>query len=533
MVSNVPHTTLPALFDRSATRYPDNEAIDGTTYSQLQAWIHQYAAGLKAEGISRGDAVCLLFGSKSMHAAALAMAIMRVGAIYVPLSPSFPKERLRGQCQTVAGNSTLALLIYGVEENDRLKAQSASDEMNIRIRPQQALVSGSTDKEDMSSVNGQGMLLFTSGSSGPPKAIVYRHRQLAIALQAPAKAFDFDHKTRVCNVVPYVWDGGNFDLFGPLITGSCVRFCHEITPDGVAKTILEDNCSWALLPPSVIATMSFEALSRLSMLVSGGESASVAQFRAWSSQLAQISNTRLVNAYGLTESGIINSVWECPSQMSDSMTTVPIGRPFANSHMDIVPDTNELVVVGPQVADGYLGTASGSATFIQPPSTFSKDHMAVRTGDEAREDEDNQVHIVGRLDDQICISAVRIEPAESEAAACSLPEIDFAHVFTLKLSDNDLPALVLAYHVRDAVSSHQNGPLTKDEYEQYRGSHEGQIRQRMAEAVPGYQYPSAYFPLKSIPRTISSKKDAKQIARWAEEALAQGLMTFEPFSLDV
>lgn len=519
------NATLPALFSKTCRNYPNNEAIDGLSYSAVHDLVDNYTAGLRASGVARNDVVCSFFGQKTVDAPALALAVMRVGATHVPLASSDPERRLLDQCSGLG--KALKLLVYGTQDADRSKAETVGGKMKIHIRPLQSVKAIIRDATDASSWDDLAIILFTSGSSGPPKATGYKHKQLVLSLQACAAAVDFSHTTRICNVIPYVWDGGNLDLFGPLLVGGAVCFAHDISPEGIARTIVSDKCTHIVAPPSLLHMVTIDALVRLEALISCGESASVAQFRNWNDQLGRRSNTRLFNAYGLTESGICNLIWECPEVFPPDLQSVPIGLPLPHTHVHIDEANGELIVSGPKIAEGYLGVASKA--FIAPPSEYSPNCYAMRTGDSGWKDNQGQYHISGRLDDQLSIFSMRIEPEESETAALALPEIDIAHLFIHDLGEGQTPALALAYHVRGAP--HHRELLGREEYDQFKYTYEKQLRQHMRESVPSHQCPSAYLPLGLIPRTISNKTDKRRIAALATAACEKGLVEFPPFSL--
>ena len=516
--------TLPALIKKSTLKYPSNEAVDGTTYSELHDLTDRYVAGLTSTGIQKGDAVCLVFASKSVHAVALALAIMRLGATYVPLSPTFPEERLSAQCRTIG--KSVKLLLHGAEEVDRCRAEAVGNTSDISVRSVESITSEDRSSSDVSSWQDLALILFTSGSTGPPKATGYRHKQLASSLEACTAAFGMSSTTRVCNAVPYVWDVANLDLFGPLLHGGTACFAQDLSGLGIAQTIEQKICTSMVSPASLLQTIPIEALAKLEVLVSGGESTSPAQFRDWSKRLPK---TRLFNGYGLTETGIANIAWECPAEFPEDMAEIPLGTPFGENFVAVDEETKEIVISGPQVTEGYLGV--DSLAFAAPPSEYSEEHWAMRTGDLGWKDKEGRCYIEGRLDDRLSIFSLRIERAETEAAVLKIPEIDFAHLFVHELGEGVTPSLVLAYHVADAPSI--EGPLSRDEYAQYAGSYEGRLREQMELSVPGYQRPSAYIPLGFIPRTISQKKDTKRIASLAAELQKNGLVELASFQLDL
>jgi len=516
--------TLPSLIRTNALKHPNAEAVDGTTYSDFQDLSDRYVARLTPTGIQKDDAVCLMFTNKSVHAVALALAIMRLGATYVPLSSTFPEERLSKQCRTLG--DALKLVLYGHEEADRSRAEAVGHTLDIAARSIDSVRSEPEDRNtttDVSAWDDLALVLFTSGSTGPPKATGWKHRHLIASLEACTATFGLGSTTRVCNVVPYVWDAANLDVFGALLRGGTVVFAHDMTAAGISRTIAEKRCTYMVGPSSLLQTIPVDSLAKLDVLVSGGEGTSAAQFREWIEKLAP--KTRLFNGYGLTETGVGNIAWECPPDFPGDMETIPLGLPFGNNDAVIEEETGEIVVSGPQVTEGYIGVES--PTFVAPPSAYSNEHWALRTGDIGWKDEEGRFYIKGRLDDRLSIASLRIEQAETEAAALKVPEVDFAHLFVHELGEGLAPSLVLAYHVSGTPST--EGSLSGDEYASYSDNHEKRLRAQMQVSVPGYQRPSSYIPLGSIPRTISQKKDAKRIASLAAELHEGGLVKFSPF----
>ncbi|CAK1359054.1 unnamed protein product [Cercospora beticola] len=269
-----------------------------------------------------------------------------------------------------------------------------------------------------------------------------------------------------------------------------------------------------------------DALARLRILVCAGESPRPSQFPRW---VAQCPNTRIVNAYGLTETGILNMLFDVRSPIED-LVIPPIGKPFGENLAMIDPETSEIVLSGPQITESYMGPSS-SPEFLPPPNMLSKEYYAMRTGDVAKVDEYGLYHFEGRTDNRLSIFSLRIEPADTEDAAFGVPDIDFAHLFVHEFAEGETPALVLAYH---ASSMQFKGELlSKEEYQQATDRYEQDLRQRLANELPEYQQPSAYFPLGVVPRLISGKKDGKKIASLATDAHEQKLLEFAPFHIEL
>ncbi|CAK1359055.1 unnamed protein product [Cercospora beticola] len=228
--------TLPRLVKRSIEAFPDNEAIDGTTYRQLDTLISRYVSGLKDAGVQKGDFIIPLFGKKSVEGAALALAVLRLGGIHVPLDPSSPVQRLHKQATSLG--RTPKIIVSGTTEDDAKSADALAKALGTTACSSLWLKSTGIDATtDESSPEDLALVFFTSGSTGPPKATPYKHKQLSTSLMACTSALGFSDKERVCNVIPWIWDGGNLDLFGPLLHGGAVVYCHQGSPEDIAEVI--------------------------------------------------------------------------------------------------------------------------------------------------------------------------------------------------------------------------------------------------------------------------------------------------------
>ncbi|KAF2207337.1 hypothetical protein CERZMDRAFT_88551 [Cercospora zeae-maydis SCOH1-5] len=471
--------TLPRLVRRSVDAFPDNEAIDGTTYRQLDTLVNRYVSGLKDAGVQKGDFLILLFGKKSVEGAAAALAVLRLGGVHVPLDPSSPIERLCTQARTL--DRTPTLIVSGTTSDDAKCADALARELGISACSSLWLKSTGIDATtDVSSPEDLALILFTSGSTGPPKATPYKHKQLSASLIACTSALGFSDKEKACNVIPWVWDGGNLDLFGPLLHGGAVVYCHEGSPEDITNMIRKHGCTYLLLPPSLLSAIPMDAISKLRVLVCGGEPPRPSQFPQW---VAQCPDTRILHAYGLTEAGILNTLYDVTSPC-DSLFIPPIGKPIADTLAMVDPENSEIVLSGPRITEGYMGIDS-SSDFIPPPNILSNEYYAMRTGDLGRVDENGFFHVTGRSDNRLSIFSLRIEPADTEDAAFGVPDIDFAHLFVYELGDGEAPALVLAYHASSMEFTSES--LGEEEYQHAANRYEDALRQRAADVLPGYQ----------------------------------------------
>jgi amino acid adenylation domain-containing protein len=428
-----PQGTMYGWFAESARRWPDATAIevghDTLTYQELRSLVDRLAAELERAMGGVPHAVGLL-AARSLATYAGYLAALRLGSVVVPLNPAFPADRNQSMCRAAGvdvvitdSSSTLDAVMV------TLTGDWPSTLPSPTIRPYR----GKSD--DVA------YLLFTSGSTGIPKGVPIRHRNVAEYLRHCVARYQVEPGCRLSQTFELTFDPSVFDLFVSWSTGATLVVPQEsdiLTP---ARFVTTKRITHWYSVPSVISLarrlrgLSPNAMPDLRWSVFAGEQLTLEQARAWA--MAAPSSV-VENAYGPTELTITCTVYRLPAELSawpgTSNGTVPMGRPHA--HLDAVLVTEdgvpgndgELCVRGSQRFSGYLNPADDRGRFFRGSRSFAVIDGApepedwYRTGDRVRREDGEFVHI-GRIDDQVKIRGYRIELGEIEAVLRGHPAV--------------------------------------------------------------------------------------------------------------
>jgi len=489
---------LPEILARRAAERRDAVALIAADGAAL-TWgeLERRSAGLAAELRRRGAGpetpvgVCL---ERSPEAAVALLAVLRSGAAYLPLDPSYPEERL---AYMVA--DARPLVILGQGEAGRHLAEVAENAPDFLDAAED--FAGSAPLPELDPEH-PAYAIYTSGSTGQPKGVVVSHGALANRLLYDALT-GLDPETRLLQFAPISFDMSAFQLFAPLAAGGTVvlaRAEDAADPDELVRLAAAQRLTELSLPPAVIEllldTGGLAACPALRRVMSGGE----ALGSSLPARLAdELPGVDLVNRYGPTEATVAITSWTFPRPSEPGPP--PIGRPIARSAVHLLDRelapvplgaVGELAIGGPALARGYLERPALSAELFVPDPlaglTAPVGSRLYKTGDLARRRADGAVLFAGRADHQVKIRGFRVELGEIEAALRCYPPVREAAVIDIA----DGAALrLLAYAVPEAEAV-----LT-----------EAELRKALAEQLPEVMVPSAFVILEELPRTAVGKLD--------------------------
>ncbi len=495
-----PDRSTVSLFDAQCQASPEQVAVVETTtrwtYRELHRAAAAVATALAGHGITRGDAVgvCL---PRSKEAIAAMWGIWSLGAIYVPLDPEYPTARLAAMGETVA----MAAFV-GQSERHAAVAPSAplvtSDEivpggpakaMPRRQRPTKGHGFG-PEPDDVA------YILFTSGSSGRPKAVQVSHRSLRSVVDWVRSAIDHDDLARTVTSVSFSFDPFILEVIGPLTVGGSVR----VIPTALAIGDVDTGATLLANTPSVLAEL---ARARrlpptLRTVIVGGETLSPALA---TELLTSTSIRRLINTYGPTEATVLATACDVALPLDGP---VPIGRSLPGAQVVLldadgeeVPagDVGEICIHGPQVAEGYRGDPEATAErFVQWHAADGSSIRVYRTGDLGRRLPDGAFEFCGRRDRQLKLRGFRIEPGEIEATLALHPGVSQAVV----TADGVGAGARLIAHV--ASIEPDLGPA--------------EIRRWLSDHLPRHLVPDGVVVMESFPTTEHGKVAVDDLPAW-------------------
>jgi acetyl-CoA synthetase len=452
---------IPALYniaavtvDRWAAEAPNRVALvhedptgerTATTFATLRDSANRFANALVGLGVGPGDRVAVVMPQR-VEVGLTHLALYKIGAVAVPLSFLYGPatlEYILNDCRAVVIVIDAALVGRIEEIRGRLPHLRhvvlvggvgpglAFDD--LLARGASTFTTANTAAEDSA------LLMYTSGTTGPPKGALHAHRVLAGYLATIALVFNirFDERTIFWTPSDWAWVGGLLDVvlpawaFGRPVLGSTARFEAErafrmIADVGVTHTFLAPT---ALKMMAQVARPKERFRTQLQVIASGGESVAAEVLRWTEEELGTVVN----EFYGLTE--VNHLIGSCAALWP--VRPGFMGRPYPGRTVDLVDEAGEAV---PDGVEGQIvvrrGDPTGFLGYWEKPEKTADMLLPrpgsaepwVKTGDLAVRDEQGYFRFMGRNDDLIKSGGYRIGPAEVEEALLALDEVAEAAV---------------------------------------------------------------------------------------------------------
>jgi len=503
----VERTVLADIVDRCA-EFPTSVAVTAghvdVSRGELVRAVEATAWRLADAGLGPGARIGVGIGSGPDVAVAL-LAAQSLGAAYVPLDPSVPLDRRR-RIADAAGID--ALLVAPGAPGDASVAGCPMVEVvtpddlatTDEHEPWRAALESLQRRVAQVELDDSAYVIFTSGSTGAPRGVEVSHRNLASS-NAARRPWYGHAPERFLLTSSIGFDSSVVGLFWPLATGGTIVLpsADEVVDvDRLGDLIERHRVTHLLMVPSKYAALLDRAAHRLAGLhvaIVAGEACPPAVVEAHHRLLPGV---ELVNEYGPTEA----TVWATAHRLSDrgdtAPTVVPVGDPIPGTTARIVDDrllptpvgvAGELLLAGPGITSGYLHDRPATAArFVDDPSTSVRWY---RTGDLVRSS-GGPIEFVGRLDDQLNVGGVRLEPGEVEVELRRLPGIRDAVVVA-----GGTPARLVAHlHMADDGREPDENALSDE----------------LARRLPAAMVPRRFVAHADLPRNVHGKVDRDAVA---------------------
>jgi amino acid adenylation domain-containing protein/non-ribosomal peptide synthase protein (TIGR01720 family) len=490
---------LAIALQQQADKSPDSCALIAEdqhwSYQQLHARANQLAHALQAQGIGRDQVVGLCMSRSSEMVVAI-LAIIKVGAAYLPLDPELPVARL----EFMLDDAGSPLVLTQAQWQGVLPATVPSWNVDKDCAQQYstAQLCVNYQSTDLAYV------IYTSGSTGQPKGVMSEHAALMNRLNWMQQTFAIDATDCVLQKTPYSFDVSVWELFWPLLNGASLVMAK---PDGhkdsgyLVQMVQQYHITTLHFVPSMLQAFAIEPELKnchsLRQVFASGEALSL----ELQQQFMGVHSAALHNLYGPTEAAIDVSWWQCDRH--SARNCVPIGKPIANTQLyilnaqqQLLPTgaVGELYIGGAGLARGYLKRPELNAkSFIEHP--FNAGERLYRTGDLCRylsgSNDDGNIEYLGRIDHQVKLRGLRIELGEINSAL--LKHTNIREAITL-LRDDLSSAQLVAYVTL------QGAPLD-----------EQQLTTQLLELLPKYMLPNNYVVMDALPLSANGKLDRKQL----------------------
>lgn len=492
-------------FSLSVETWPDRPAlrVDGRalSYRALNARVGAIATAIEATETDQNAPVAAIYANRGADTYAMVLAALMRGYTYVPLNPKFPASRNRyildksGASVVLCDQSGQAAVTEILAE---ASAQSAPPAIICDTLPDGPVPATPPHHE-----NDYCYTLFTSGSTGQPKGVPIRHSNLAAYLDAVFQVADYSHTDRLSQNFDLTFDLSAHDMFVCWRAGAELIVPSAADLERPGKYLVENDVTCWFSVPSLAQKMRLQgdlspkSLTNLRLSLFCGEALPIDLARDW----VRATGQRVENWYGPTEATIACTRYvipKNPKKITGRFDLVPIGAPLPGMRALILDEagqdaapgqSGELLVSGPQVADGYLGDPDKTAAaFVHP---HGEPEIYYRTGDRVQADRDGTIQFIDRIDNQIKIRGYRVELGEIESELRAIAQGCNAVVVALPLKSPTPTSLVA---VIEAFPAEANALLPL-----------------LARKLPDYMTPTRIMSMKQFPKNASGKVDRGQI----------------------
>ncbi|NJL62255.1 MAG: amino acid adenylation domain-containing protein [Methylacidiphilales bacterium] len=512
-------------FEQQVEGTPENIAVicgeDCLTYREFNGKANQLGHYLRSLGIGVESLVGIYLERTPELMIAL-LGVLKAGGAYLPLERKLPRDRITYLIQDAQPSIILTMTAFLddlPEHNARVICLDLS--LDINNNNQDNLINIVTPEN-------QAYVIYTSGSTGMPKGTVITHQGLANYLNYAVEKYPVT--TGIGGVLvqsSISFDGTITSLYSALLVGKPVILLPEVEEVEALIKALNSAREFGLvkLTPAHLSILNQVLPQQPLMgypkaLIIGGEALLEQQLEFWRSYAPE---TRLINEYGPTETVVGCCVYDATVK-GISNSTVPIGRPIANTQLYIldrylqpvsVGVPGELYIGGDGVARGYLNRPELTAEkFI--PNPFYKLKEAnqeseecfstptiYRTGDKAKYLADGTIEYLGRLDNQVKIRGFRVELGEIIAALEAHPLVQSAVV--MLRNDNGNFSRLVAYVVGNREV------LNDDLQSQIPNLKSSELRSHLTTKLPAYMIPAVFVWLEQLPLTTNGKVDLAKL----------------------
>ncbi len=504
------HATLQELIEARVAQHPgrvavicDHDQTWGTgslTYSEVNAKANQLAEHLKAEGVTRGDVVALLV-ERSFSMMISILAVLKVGAAYLPLSPDNPPERTGYMVRDANVNVVLVQSKHGGELSSVVQIIDVEDH---------GIFSGAKENSPITyTARDLAYVIYTSGSTGKPKGVMVEHRSVVNRLHWMQQKYPIGEADVVLQKTPYYFDVSVWELFWWALQGAKVCFLApgvEGNPLALIKTIAKHRVTVMHFVPSMLSIFleyldsrpaeTWNELATVRRVFASGEALTPSHVRRFNDLWGRRTGACLTNLYGPTEATVDVTYFDCPSRSTPDR--IPIGRPINNTKIYVVRDgqqvaigeIGELCISGVGLARGYLNDPSLTAEkFVDNPANPGE--RMYRTGDLGRWLPDGNIEFLGREDHQVKIRGQRIELGEIEDTVRGFAGV--TDCVAMVRRHTDAITLIIVYLTCKTQ-------VNLDE-----------LKQHVRKHLPPYMVPNHFERLDKLPLTASGKADRKAL----------------------
>lgn len=476
------NTSIYELFNKVKEKNLDKIAVtfkdENITYGELNARVNGFADYLYQSGVKKQDSVAIVT-EKSINLIIAILATIKIGAIYVPVSDKYPEDLV----DYIINDSNTKVMICNINYSkcDYLKKIDINKKCEIN----------SDDNTIKVNCNDIAYVMYTSGSTGKPKGVLVTHKNI-IRLVNNTNFIDFKPLDVILQTGSLTFDASTFEVWGALLNGLKLQLVEEevlLDVNLLREEIVKSRASimWITSPLfNQLSEINMKLFDGIRVLLVGGDVLSPKNISNVKNACRGIT---IINGYGPTENTTFSTTYKIDKNFK---TSIPIGRPIANSTAYILNENfnlqpvgvvGELCVGGDGVAKGYLNRDNlNKEKFIDDP--FNKGNKLYRTGDYAKLMKDGSIYFIGRVDHQVKIRGFRIELQAIEQEINNIEGVKRGIVCCKDGANGDKK--IVAYIA---------------------GKNKDEVLKELKEKLPSYMIPAYFVQVDNIPLTHNGKVD--------------------------
>jgi amino acid adenylation domain-containing protein len=476
-------------------------------YRELGKISQALARVLLAHGVKRGDVVAVL-GTRSFGLIASMLGVFFSGGVLLTVEPKLPSQRQ----QMMLKEAQAKYILY--VDTQRPEDKETGDYLPIICVDSNTgevinYLQESSKKIDLPEIvaDDAAYIFFTSGTTGIPKAVLGLHKGISHFLNWQRQTFGITPQDRVAQLTGLSFDVVLRDIFLPLTSGATLCLPPEgdnLKPTTILRYLEREQISVLHTVPSLaqswLANVPPEVTLRyLRWLFFAGEPLKDTLVRRWRDTFPETGE--IVNLYGPTETTLAKCYYQIPAEPTPGIQ--PIGLPLPETQALVLTPNHQLCGIGepgeivlrtPFCSLGYINTPIENLTrFVKNPFTDDEQDLLYYTGDRGRYRSDGSLEILGRLDHQVKIRGIRIEPGEIETVLAQHSNVHQTVVIVREDADSDRRLLAYIVPKQDTASTISD------------------IRQFLSTKLPQYMMPSAFVLLDKLPLTPNGKVDRRAL----------------------
>jgi len=491
--------TVVSMFAETAVRYPSRTALElgswKMTYRELGEVSGKMTVYLRSLGIGKGNLVGLMLDREEYLMPAI-FGIMKAGAVYVPIDPYQPAERIAG----IASDSGMKLLLSRKRFLEIVgKISCATVDLDSSLPDILGFVTD--DVAQAASADGPAYIIHTSRSTGKPKGVMIKHRSLVNYITWAIRNYVPDDNTAFALYTSLSFDLTLTSLFAPLLSGNkMVIYGQKVNELPIERVLADNKVEIVKATPSHLKVLVDTAIwadgfkSRIRRFIVGGERLEAKLARQVYERFD--GQVEIFNEYGPTEATVGCMTYKFDP--NEPGKNVPIGVPAQNTsiyildkYLNPVPRgiDGELCIAGDCLAMGYLHNDElTNRKFISSPAIPGK--RLYRTGDTARWLEGTNIEYLGRIDNQIKLRGFCIEPGEIECQLNQFNSIIESSVVARGIEGNT--KLVAYFNAKSRVDQEE-------------------LRDFLAAKLPQYMIPQSFVQVDAMPLNSNGKLDIRAL----------------------